>query len=104
MRFVTARRGTWHSWAALLGIFCIALVLLTGMVQVAHFHPNGHIDPECSLCMTAHSAVQVVVAITLMFSWEPATRQVAESFTPLPRQRFVMKLANRPPPVAADLA
>lgn len=104
MSYLAASRGPRRSWISVLGILCIALVLLTGMVQVTHSHPNGHIDPECSLCMTAHHVVQIVVAITLVFSWEPLARQVAESFTPLPRQRFVLKLANRPPPVPAVFA
>ncbi|HEX4067352.1 MAG TPA: hypothetical protein VHZ09_15140 [Acidobacteriaceae bacterium] len=101
---MTAKRGTGLSWVSILGIVCIALVLFTGILHVAHTHPNGHIDPDCSLCMTAHNAVQIVVAVTLVISARPVARYVAETFTPVPRQRFVLKLANRPPPVPAGFS
>ncbi|MGC2619576.1 MAG: hypothetical protein WA414_11085 [Acidobacteriaceae bacterium] len=88
----------------MLAILCIALVLFTGILQVTHSHPNGHIDPDCSLCMTAHHAAQVVVVVTAEVSVQPVARVVAEKFSPLPRQRFVLKLAIRPPPVPAAIA
>jgi hypothetical protein len=86
------------------GIVCIALVLLTGVLQVTHSHANGQIDHDCSLCVTAHHAVQIVVAVTLVLSSQPVAHRIADQFTPLPRQRFVLKLANRPPPVPAVFA
>jgi hypothetical protein len=104
MRFVTARRDTWLSWVAILGIVCIALVMLTGILQVTHSHPNGQIDHDCSLCVTAHNAVQIVVAVTLILLSQPVARLDTNNFNPLPRQRFVLKLANRPPPVPASFA
>lgn len=108
MRLVTAERGVhgWRGsgWKPILAILCIALVLFTGILQVTHSHPNGHIDPDCSLCITAHHAVQVVVVVTAEVSAQPVARVVAESFTPLPRQRFVLKLAIRPPPVPSAIA
>jgi hypothetical protein len=87
-----------------LAIVCISLVLFTSMLQVTHSHPNGHIDPDCALCMTAHHATQAVVVVTLEVSARPIARIVAESFNPLPRQRFVLKLANRPPPATPAFA
>lgn len=104
VRFVIADRGTRLSWLSLLGIVCIALVLLTGMLQVTHSHPSGQIDHDCSLCVTAHHVAQAVVVVILALSSRPVARYVAETFTPLPRQRFVLKLANRPPPVPAAFA
>lgn len=89
------------SWVTLLGIVCIALVLLSGILHVAHTHANGQFDRDCSLCMTAHQAVQIVVAATLMLASRPVAYFAAERYNPLPRQRFVLKLANRPPPVPA---
>ena len=99
MRFVAARRQRPLSWVTILGMVCIALVLLTGILQVTHSHPNGQIDHDCSLCITAHHVIQVVVAVTVVLCSQPVIRFVADSFAPLPRQRFVLKLANRPPPV-----
>jgi len=102
MRFVTAARRPRRLWvgriAALLGIVCIALVLFTGILQVTHHHADGRLDPDCSLCMTAHHVAQAVVVVTIELTSQPVARTVVESFTPLPRQRFVLKLANRPPP------
>lgn len=104
MGFMTPRRELRVSWVSLLGIVCIALVLLTGILQVAHPHHSSHIDHECSLCMTAHHVVQGVVAVTLELSSQPVVRFVTVRVTPLPRQRFVLKLANRPPPSAPVFA
>jgi len=104
MRPLTAVRRPRHSWVTILGIVCIALVLFTGILQVTHSHPNGQIDRDCSLCITAHHAVQAVVVVTLQIASQPVTRCVAETFSPVPRQRFVLKLANRPPPVALAFA
>jgi len=99
-----ARRRVPLSWISILGIVCIALVLLTGILQVTHSHPNGQPDHDCSLCVTAHHVVQVVALVTLAISSHAIARFVADSFSPLPRQRFVLKLVNRPPPVPAVFA
>jgi hypothetical protein len=80
-------------------VLCIALVLATGILQVTHTHANGQIDHDCSLCFTAHQAVQIAVVVTVILASQPVVRCAPERFTPPPRQRFVLKLANRPPPV-----
>jgi hypothetical protein len=103
MRFMTAARGPrppWVlAWKPILAMVCIALVLFTGVLQVTHSHPNGHVDPDCSLCMTAHHVAQGVIVVTLEISSQRVARVAPKDFAPLPRQRFVLKLANRPPPV-----
>jgi hypothetical protein len=104
MGFVTARRGTRISWASLVAILCVALVLMTGVLQVTHSHPSGQDDHDCSLCVSAHHVAQAVVVVTLALSSRPVARFVPEAFTPVPRQRFVLKLANRPPPVPTSVA
>jgi hypothetical protein len=104
MRIMTARRGVPLSWISILGMVCIALVLLTGVLQVTHTHPNGQPDHDCSLCVSAHHVAQVMVVVTLVTASHTVARYVANGFTPPPRQRFVLKLANRPPPVPSDLA
>lgn len=98
MRLVTAKRGSWHSLVSILGIVCIALVLVTGMLQVTHSHANGQIDHDCALCFTAHQIVQIAVFVAVVLASHPIARFTCERFAPLPRQRFVLKLANRPPP------
>lgn len=104
MRFVTAERGTRLSWVSVLGILCIALVLTTGILSVTHTHANGQIDHDCALCFTAHQVVQIAVVVTILLASRPIARFTCEKFAPLPRQRFVLKLANRPPPVSAVFA
>lgn len=101
---MTAKRVGPLSWVSILGMVCIALVLLTGVLQVTHTHPNGQPDHDCSLCVTAHQAAQVAVVVMPGTVSRVVARRAIETFAPLPRQRFVLKLANRPPPVPSDLA
>jgi len=105
MRVFNSRRRFQLSWASWLGIVCIALVLLTGIIQVTHTHINSQADHEgCSLCVTAHHAVQGVALVTLAVSVLPVTRITPKVKSEVPRQRFLLKLANRPPPVAPTFA
>lgn len=105
MNVVTAKRGPRHSLITLLGILCISLVLFTGILSVTHHHANGHIDPDCALCMTAHTVAQVVVVVTVQITSQPVERYIVETYSaPLPRQRFVPKRANRPPPAPSAFA
>jgi len=101
MRLRTAKRGISVSLGSVLGILCIALVLLTGVLHVAHFHPNAQNDPGCAQCVTAHQAVQVAAIIVVLLCSQRVVHRIAERVEPAPRQRFVLKLANRPPPVPA---
>ncbi|HEX3660669.1 MAG TPA: hypothetical protein VHU89_04525 [Acidobacteriaceae bacterium] len=89
---------------SILGIVCIALVLFAGVVHVAHFHANGQIDHDCALCVTAHQAVQIAALVVVVLSSQPVVRRVIERHSPTPRQRFLLKLANRPPPVPGAFA
>ncbi|HKO13076.1 MAG TPA: hypothetical protein VJV22_13965 [Acidobacteriaceae bacterium] len=99
MRIVAAGRGKRISWVSILGIVCIALILLTGVLHVDHFHANGQNDPDCALCVTAHQAVQVAAVVAVILCSQPMVHRIVERVEPAPRQRFVLKLANRPPPV-----
>jgi hypothetical protein len=105
MRFVTAERRPRRSWTTFLGIVCIALVLLTGILRVTHSHPNGRIDPDCALCMTAHTVAQVVVVVVVQITSRPVERYVTDAYSaPLPGQPFILKRANRPPPATPAFA
>lgn len=87
------------SWVSILGILCISLVLVTGIVHVAHFHANGQVDQDCTLCVTVHQAVQVTAVVAVVLCSQPVVHRIAERIELAPRQRFVQQLANRPPPV-----
>jgi hypothetical protein len=104
MHCASSARGPRRSLVVFLGIVCVALVLVTGILQVTHAHANGQIDHDCSLCFTAYQAVQIAVVVTVLLVSQPVARCTPEQFTPLPRQRFVLKLANRPPPVPVVFA
>jgi hypothetical protein len=108
MRFFTsrlrARPSRTPSWLALVGIVCIALVLMIGIVQVAHSHPSGHPDPDCSLCVTAHQAIQVASLIVLAVTSQPVERVRPALKLQLPPRSFFFRLDCRPPPAESAFA
>jgi len=103
MPFRSYPRAQW-SLAKLLGIVCIALVLVSGFIQVTHTHPVGQVDHDCSLCTTAHQVVQIAVVVVLALSIRPVIHSVPDELVPRSRQRFIFKLASRPPPVVSVIA
>jgi hypothetical protein len=82
---------------------CAALILLSGTIQAAHFHRDGKIDPDCSLCVTVHSAVHVVHPVTLQFSSHRVETIVPARRVAMPRTAVFFRLVIRPPPVGAAL-
>ena len=99
MRFPANK--SWHSWASLVGVLAIALVLLSGMVQAAHFHPNGQVDHDCALCMSAHSVAQMAPPVTLQLSNVPITHLHPARGTARPRLTRFFVFVTRPPPAAS---
>jgi hypothetical protein len=93
------------SWRLILGLLCLALVVLGGTAQVAHTHRGGDIShADCSLCATAHVVAQVVsnpaplpetLVVAAVEEAKPHTRR-----TPLP----IFALFTRPPPSVSNLA
>lgn len=53
--------GSGSAWRLLLVLLCIALVVVSGTVMVAHSHPDRVFHADCALCATAHVVVQVTV-------------------------------------------
>ena len=104
MRFLSSKLRSRSSWIALIGMVCVALVLMIGMVQAVHSHPSGHPDPDCALCVTAHQAVQVVALITLDVSSQPVEQVSPEPALQLPRRSFFFRLDCRPPPAETAFA
>jgi hypothetical protein len=104
MRFLSSKLRARSSWIALVGIVCVALVLMIGIVQVVHSHPSGHPDPDCALCVTAHQAVQVVALITLNISSQTVEHISLEPDLQLPRSSFFFRLDCRPPPAESASA
>jgi len=104
MRFLLSKLRANSTWIALVGIICVALILMIGVVQVVHSHPSGRIDPDCALCITAHQAVQVVALITLDISSQPVEHVSPEPVLELPRRSFFFRLDCRPPPAESVFA
>ena len=96
-------RQQW-SPATVLGILCVALVLMAGMIQVAHSHPLGQPDHDCSLCTTAHHVIQIVALVTLDLSTQPVAAIAPEPTRELPSRAFFFKLSSRPPPAVPAFA
>jgi len=87
-----------------LGILCIALVMLSGMIQAAHFHPVSQPDHDCALCLAVHSVAQVASPIAVNLSIRPVVATVPRRAISRPRRAFYFRLATRPPPVLASFA
>jgi len=95
-------------WRRLLGVCCLLLVVFAATAELIHSHgsrehDSGRIHPDCSLCVTAHSAVQATVATVVAVVLRP----VATWADPEPlfcRRTLDIRLSIRPPPVAPAFA
>lgn len=104
MSFSASRHNRRFSPLALIGVACIVLVFMTGLVQVAHSHSSGQPDHDCALCVSAHQVIQVVALVTLALSIVPVVAVAAEPPRRVPTRFFFFKLASRPPPAAPAFA
>lgn len=101
MRFVFSKiRAFWPSAVVAL---CVVLVLISGIIEVAHFHADGRIDPDCALCVTAHSAPTVVHAIVIHVSSQAVETVVPARRIHMPRAEVFIRLISRPPPADSAL-
>lgn len=87
------------SWRILLGICCIALIILGGTIHVAHFHaPGSAPDPGCALCATAHVAISPAAPIVVPVRVQLVAAILADLQPAHPRHFVVLSLTIRPPP------
>jgi hypothetical protein len=90
-------------WRILLGVFCIALLMVGGVVSATHNHAKEDVShQDCSLCVTAHMAVQVAVTVTQVTTAQVFTR--VETSQPVSRPQFTPQFAlfSRPPPARSN--
>jgi hypothetical protein len=88
-------------WRILLGVVCIALIMVGGLVSVTHTHSQREIThQDCGLCVTAHMAIQVAVTVTQVCVAQVFTR--VETSRPVASHDFIPQFAlfSRPPPTA----
>lgn len=100
----SAPSRSWSGWSSLLVALCVGLVLMSGMIQAAHFHADGQTDHDCALCLTVHTVANVAQAIVVHF-----TARRVETVDParpmsVPRRVIFFRLASRPPPADSALA
>ena len=90
-------------WRIILGVLCITLLMLSGVVSAAHSHPDGEVShPDCGLCVTAHMAIQVAVTVTQVCVAQVFTR--VEASSPIASHQFTpqFSLFSRPPPADSN--
>jgi hypothetical protein len=89
----------------LTGIVCLLLLLFGATVQLAHSHTPHENHADCSLCVTAHAAVEIVILpsgfIAPVTHVERPTSQAPHLVT---RFIFAHPLWNRPPPASLFVA
>jgi hypothetical protein len=101
----TLHPRTRHSLWAVLGFFCCALIVFSGIVQVGHTHANGQaVQSDCALCHTAHVVVQPPIPQSLPRTiWIVA--RISTAPQPIRPKRFsAFSLFTRPPPVDVAFA
>jgi quinol-cytochrome oxidoreductase complex cytochrome b subunit len=90
-------------WRVLLGVLCIALIMVGGVVAATHTHSQREIPhQDCGLCVTAHMAVQVAVTVTQVCVAQVFTR--VEASRPVASHDFTPQFAlfSRPPPAGLN--
>jgi hypothetical protein len=97
----TRNRSTWR---VLLALMCVLLVMVAGTIQVAHIHADAASHADCSLCVTAHVAIQLVQ--TPAPAPTSAVVAVVEALRPVvhPPALSTFALFIRPPPQGAASA
>jgi len=91
-------------WRILLGVLCIALVMLSGVAAATHSHSHGEVShQDCGLCVTAHMAIQIAVTVTQVCVVQVFTR--VEASSPIASLQLAPQFAlfSRPPPADANL-
>ena len=91
-------------WRLLLGLLCVALVLMMGTMAATHTHTGHAEQANCGLCVTAHMAVDVAapppqIAVAPVQVHVETAVSVVRAHT-----RCRSALFTRPPPVDAALS
>jgi hypothetical protein len=99
MGYFRQRIDAGQSWRTFLAAVCVLLVVVFGVVQVAHTHSDGAAShADCGLCAAAHISVQVTYAPAAA---PPVAVFTAVEFVPavvLPPTISTFALFTRPPP------
>ncbi|MGA9985772.1 MAG: hypothetical protein WA891_02345 [Acidobacteriaceae bacterium] len=85
------------------GIVCIALVLMSGMVQAAHFHASAQAEHDCALCVAAHHVAQAAAPISMDLISVQVNALAPVRRLHRPRRAVYFRLSSRPPPSSSAL-
>jgi hypothetical protein len=89
----------------LAGLVCVLLLLFGTTVQLTHSHTPNENHSDCSLCVTAHAAVEIVILPSGFVA--PVThveRPIAQAPHAIKRLALEHPLWNRPPPPSLPVA
>ena len=102
---LTVLRSFGRRNSRLAGLLCILLLLFGTTVQLTHSHLPGENHADCSLCVTAHAAVEIVI-VPSGFVAPVAPVERATTLAPHLLTRLVLAhpLWNRPPPSSLSVA
>ena len=102
---LTLLRRFSRRYGRLAGILCLLLLLFGTTVQLTHAHQSHENHADCSLCVTAHAAVEIVIlpsgVVAPVTHVERPTTQAPHLLT---RLVLAHPLWNRPPPASLPLA
>jgi hypothetical protein len=87
-----------HRRASLLGVLCIALVLMSGVIQAAHFHADGQVDHDCALCLSAHQIAHFAPPVVISLTSLVVAAVLVPRTLSRPRPALALRLVSRPPP------
>jgi hypothetical protein len=92
-------------WRLLVGLLCVALVVLSGTISATHTHDHdGALHVDCGLCVAAHATVQVVSQPALPTLTRVYTRIKVARAIRRPAVVLAFDLFTRPPPADASLS
>lgn len=80
------------------GVICVALILMSGVVQAAHAHATAQADHDCALCVAAHSVAQAAAPAILAVTTVAVAAVTTARSTRRPRRAVYFRLSCRPPP------
>ncbi len=87
------------AWRIFLAALSIVLILLVGIVAVAHTHASADVShADCGLCATAHVSIQIAESPTVLHAALTSSQVLPSDSAERPRTLSRFALFTRPPP------
>ena len=92
-------------WKIIVGLLCVALVVLSGTISATHTHGRDNtLHEDCGLCVAAHATVQVTAQPPVLSLTRVITRVETVRAVRRPALKLAFDLFTRPPPDDAPLS